>query len=391
MPHLRKRILEALLKESLGWSPVTAVFGQRQTGKTTLLKALSKSSETFDKADFILEFETQSSQILEAAPKPLFLDEVQKYPPVFDALKAAADQKRRPGQFLITGSVRFAQRKPIRESLTGRTTLWELLPLTTSELQETAFRHLFKDMLSPKPLETFQKKLEIKPSLILKQFVHGGLPGICFVRSTPQRDNSLRNHLATLLDRDLPLIRDTKTPPTQLLNLLRSLVPLQGEPLQLAGLARKLHLSAPTVKALLHAMEGLFLIRTHGHTVYFEDLGISHWLNPMAMSETGRHEQQWIFSELRAQAVYRPDDILTFGEHRTRGGAYVPFVFELRDGTTIGITYDPLERPSEKSLKSMQSLRKRSRRRTLALHLHSGQRAWESGKDALCVPYFWIA
>lgn len=138
-------------------------------------------------------------------------------------------------------------------------------------------------------------------------------------------------------------------------------------------------------------MEGLFLIRTHGRTFYFEDMGISNWLNPMAMSEAGRHEQQWIFSELRAQAVYRPDDIITFGEHRTRGGAHVPFVFELRDGTTIGITYDALERPSEKPLKSMQSLRKRSRRRTVALHLHSGTGAWASGIDAVCVPYFWIA
>ena len=173
---------------------------------------------------------------------------------------------QRNGQFLITGSVRFAQRKPIRESLTGRTTLWELLPLTTSELQETAFRGLFHDALTAQPLEAFLRKLKVQRSLIEKQFVQGGLPGISLIRALSQRDNSLRNHLATLLERDLPLIRETRTSPTQLMSLLRALVPLQGEPLQLASLGRKLRLSAPTVKALLHAMEGLFLIRTHGRT-----------------------------------------------------------------------------------------------------------------------------
>jgi len=391
MARLRKRILESKLKESIGWSPITAVFGQRQTGKTTLLRSLSKSFRSFDQASFTIEFAEQAGQILEASEKPLFLDEVQKFPPVFDALKTAADQKRRPGQFLITRSVRFSQRKPIRESLTGRTTLWELLPLTSSELQELPFRDLFKDAFANDPLKQFQAQPQVKLRTIEKQFTSGGLPGICFIRSHAQRENSFRNHVATLIERDLPLVRETKTPPSLILELLRQLVTELGQPISFAPLARRLRLSAPTVKSLLYALEGLFLIRSHGKCYFFEDLGIANWLHPIAMGERGKSELAWIFNELRAQATYRQSDILSFSEYRTRADAHVPFVFQLRDGNTLGITYDPGEYPSEKSIKSLHSLRKKSKRRFVGLLLHSGGRAWEQAPNYFCMPYHWIA
>lgn len=391
MPHIRTRILESALKESLGWSPITAVFGQRQTGKTTLLRSLSRSFKSFDQAQLAIEFAEHGEQILESSEKPLFLDEVQKFPPVFDALKMVADRKRRPGQFLITGSVRFAQRKPIRESLTGRTTLWELLPLTTSELLELPFRHLFKDAFSKHPLDRIRQQLQVNTRMIERQFKCGGLPGICFIRSHSQRENSFRNHVATLIERDLPLVREVKTQPEQILELLRQLIPIQGEPVSFAPLGRRLRLSAPTIKALLHALEGLFLVRSHGKGYFFEDLGLAHWLEPNAMQQRGRSELLWIFTELRAQAAYRQSEILSFSEYRTRGDAHVPFVFQLRDGNTLGVTYDPGEYPSEKSIKSLHSLRKKSRGRFAALLLHSGTRAWEQTPGYYCMPYHWIA
>ncbi len=365
MAHQRDRILRPLLEQSVGWSPITAVFGQRQVGKTTMLKAMSSSMETFDQPAFRQEFEKNGESILQASKKPLFLDEVQKYPPVFDLLKIAADRFKRPGQFLITGSVRFAQRKAVRESLTGRTTLWELLPLTTSELYSKPFRNLWKEWATDliKPLSKESNPPWISGKQLNHLYETGGLPGICFLRSEPQRLNAFKNHLATLIERDLPLIRETKISSGQIMELLRLLVRVQGQPINLSTLARAVRLSSPSVKALLLAFEGLFLIRLHGRTLFFEDLGVSYHLDPHAQKEAGRQQNQWIFLELRAQVNYRAQEVLQFSEFRTRGGSYVPFVIVTRSGETFGVTYDSLPYPSQKSLMGLQSLKKKSKGR----------------------------
>ncbi len=57
---------------------------------------------------------------------PLVIDECQLAPELFPALKEHVRQDQKPGQFLLTGSVRFSSRRAIRESLAGRIVAWEL-------------------------------------------------------------------------------------------------------------------------------------------------------------------------------------------------------------------------------------------------------------------------
>ena len=67
------------------------------------------------------------------APGTAF-DECQLSEPLFPALKERVRRNKRPGQFYLSGSVRFTSRKQIRESLTGRIMTADLYPLTLSEL-----------------------------------------------------------------------------------------------------------------------------------------------------------------------------------------------------------------------------------------------------------------
>ena len=52
--------------------------------------------------------------------EPLIIDEAHKAPVVFDEIKALVDSDRRPGRFILTGSVQFSSKLDIRESFTGR-------------------------------------------------------------------------------------------------------------------------------------------------------------------------------------------------------------------------------------------------------------------------------
>jgi len=66
----------------------------------------------------------------------LVIDEAQKVPKIFDAVKYTVDQDRRPGRFVLTCSTEFSRETMIQESLTGRLSRLRLFPLTISETLE---------------------------------------------------------------------------------------------------------------------------------------------------------------------------------------------------------------------------------------------------------------
>lgn len=104
MPHQRKRYISPILIDKLRFSPVVAIHGARQTGKRFLVRELlapelpESSYVTFDRsADRELAVNA-SEAFLEkySASAPLIIDEAQKVPEIFDAIKFLVDRQRRP-------------------------------------------------------------------------------------------------------------------------------------------------------------------------------------------------------------------------------------------------------------------------------------------------------
>ncbi|MCM2323751.1 MAG: AAA family ATPase, partial [Oligoflexia bacterium] len=140
MPHSRKRYLRELLLHALRHSPLVGVLGHRQVGKTTLLQQLTENYLSFDDEAVLERVSRNAKDFLsnEAAPSktsPIALDESQLAPSLFPALKELVRRSPRPGQYLLSGSVRFTSRKAIRESLTGRIINFELHPMSIAELE----------------------------------------------------------------------------------------------------------------------------------------------------------------------------------------------------------------------------------------------------------------
>ena len=111
MPHARPRHLESRIRQALAWSPSVSLVGMRQSGKTTLVKRICPGYLSFDDDALVGATEAGQWGRLLAQPRPLALDEVQKAPRVFSRLKLWIDERRRPGQFVLTGSVRFLSRR----------------------------------------------------------------------------------------------------------------------------------------------------------------------------------------------------------------------------------------------------------------------------------------
>ena len=89
------------------------VLGHRQVGKTTLIGDLCHRYYTLDDEDSRAHLANSSSEFLReiSGPGLVALDEVQLLPSLFPALKEWVRKHKAPGQFLISGSVRFTSQK----------------------------------------------------------------------------------------------------------------------------------------------------------------------------------------------------------------------------------------------------------------------------------------
>lgn len=143
MNSLRSRWFVKNLESALRVLPVTVVTGARQTGKTTLVKSLSPSRAyfTLDDVGVLDQAERQPDSLLRS--RPVTLDEVQRTPPLLLAVKRAVDERRRAGDFLLTGSANLLLMNRVADTLAGRAIYLELPPFCPAEWQQR------KDALLP--------------------------------------------------------------------------------------------------------------------------------------------------------------------------------------------------------------------------------------------------
>lgn len=374
MAHARDRHLEIPLKKILGFSPLVGVLGHRQVGKTTLVEKIAKTYVTFDQTTS----HRQASQDAEGFIKrfnafPVGLDESQLVPELFPSLKDHVRLHKRPGQFILTGSVRFTSRRAIRESLTGRIVLLELLPLCVTEMLARPPSKILLALMKAEWRRHFETTLSdhLAPASELakgeKSFWEstrkGGLPGVCFIRDEALRRLKWEAHIETILQRDLRLILETTLSYTTLRNLLAVLASAQGQPLELLALARKSRISVPTLRKLMAAFEGLFLIRilpTLGGekrpTVFFEDQGEAQHLADFSNNDLGTLTNL-LYMHLRVPfltPLTRGAEHFEMFQYRTRGGSYIPFGF--RHGSqSLGIIPSLEENPTPHVLGSARS------------------------------------
>ncbi len=104
-----QRNIVPMLREALRDTPVVLLNGARQTGKSTLVgSGVLENHEarylTLDEAGVLAAAEADPAGFLSALRGPVILDEVQRSPGLFPAIKAEVDRDRRPGRFLLTGS-----------------------------------------------------------------------------------------------------------------------------------------------------------------------------------------------------------------------------------------------------------------------------------------------
>ena len=132
------REISSVLIERFKQYPFVLVTGPRQSGKTTLCRAV------FDYLDYVnLEYPPDRDfaisdpvGFLNRFPNGAILDEIQRVPDLLSYLQVLGDEKRANSLFVLTGSEQFELSRTISQSLAGRIALLRLLPLSISELKQ---------------------------------------------------------------------------------------------------------------------------------------------------------------------------------------------------------------------------------------------------------------
>lgn len=116
--------------------PVAAVFGPRQSGKTTLARMTfpDKPYYSLENPDIRMAAEKDPRGFLQNIPSGAVLDEIQRLPVLLSYLQGIVDEQKNPGMFILTGSHQPDVHQAVSQTLAGRTALLTLLPFSITEL-----------------------------------------------------------------------------------------------------------------------------------------------------------------------------------------------------------------------------------------------------------------
>jgi predicted AAA+ superfamily ATPase len=326
MPHPRKRLALARLAKKLGFSPVVAIQGARQTGKSYLAREFIR--ESHPRAKYLSLDLLSLRQSAERSPQtflaehaealPLIIDEAQKAPDLFDAIKFEVDQQRIPGRFLLLGSTEFSRLSRIRESLTGRMSRIRLYPLTLAESIG---------------LELAEKSWPPTRKQILQYLALGGMPGIFAVRDADERTERFKDWVDLTCQRDIHQFAKLKLDSDLASAILSETCTLE-EPTQ-AGIARRLKTDPRRIASHLKALTELYVLQKllphpsgTGKPIYLPlDTGIATHLG----APLSRRLQIWVMNERMAKASYYPGKSRKFYYYRSTGKKFIHLVEEVVD------------------------------------------------------------
>jgi predicted AAA+ superfamily ATPase len=164
-----KRTLSNKLASLAQQFPVVSIIGPRQSGKTTLAKALFSghayiSLEDPNEREFAV---TDPKGFLRRFSGGVILDEIQRAPALLSYIQGIVDSEDRPGQFILTGSQQFHVMEKVTQTLAGRTALVNLLPFSLDEL-------LCRTSTDPWRLDEMPPQT-VQPSFTLEEIIFKGL------------------------------------------------------------------------------------------------------------------------------------------------------------------------------------------------------------------------
>lgn len=257
------RIAESLMRQALAAAPMVLLEGAKGCGKTWLGLSVARSKLLLDAdANDLAVARVSPRDALRENPYPKLVDEYQRVPELWNAIKGVCDEGRDPGRFVLTGSAEKVD-DVTRHSGAGRLIRVRLRPMSLFETGgstgEVSLRTLM-DGEPPPAARTAERSLRTWSEVVCM----GGWPRYLGMSSDAVQ-RLLIGYLNETVKADLPLETGVRRDPAKVMRLLRSHARHTATVATQASLARDTAgdgppLSRHAVSGYLNAMHRLFVL-----------------------------------------------------------------------------------------------------------------------------------
>lgn len=386
MEEYHPRWLEGRIHDALSDTPVVLLNGARQTGKSTLVEVFAHSQTgryfTLDDPTALAAAQSDPVSFIGDEQGLLIIDEVQKAPGLFAAIKRSVDRNRRPGRFLLTGSADVLMLPSAAESLAGRMEVLTLQPLSQGEIAHARpqfIQHLFANKPIPliHPLTRkavgAQGTSSTTPTSLIACVTTGGYPEALIRKRADRRQTWFESYVTTITQRDIRELSNISEL-TALPRLLKLLAARSGALMNVAELARASGIPQVTLHRYLALLEASFLFQPlpawHANLgkrlikapkSYLLDSGLACVLSGIDATTLtqaphyGGLLETFILGELRRECAALPSPPKVH-HYRSAGGVEVDFVIEDSAGRCAGIEIKATRSLSAKHFNGLRDL-----------------------------------
>lgn len=248
-----------LAEEIFSDTPVLTVSGARQVGKSTLVSQLLQNRShrllNLDNAATLQAAQTDPDGFVRQFPEGVVaIDEIQRVPALLRAIKAALDEDRRPGRFIVTGSSNLMNLKGAEESLAGRAETLRLRGFSQGE-RKGITEDFAANAWNPHPQLPASEFERID---YLRMITESSFPEIA--EATPRRrDRWVQAYVERVLTKDATDLYGIQYP-DRLRVLLGKIASQGASEFVAAHIGRELNIPERSVPGYLDALKNVFLI-----------------------------------------------------------------------------------------------------------------------------------
>jgi len=402
---IKRNITDNLLA-ALADSPVVLLNGARQTGKSTLVKTLAVKEHparylTLDDTSVLSAIRHDPAGFLAGLDGPVVLDEIQRAPELFVAIKAEVDRKREPGRYLLTGSANVLMLPKLSESLAGRMEILSLWPLSQGELAGT--REGFIDAVFSDTLKLSGPGTNDRFAT-LDKIIQGGYPEAISRKTESRRRAWFNSYITTILQRDVRDLANIEGL-TELPRLLSILATRAATLVNYSELSRSTTFPQSTLKRYMSLLEMTFLIQhlpawsgnmgkrlVKASKLVVSDTGMLAYLlgttseRMIKEGTIGPLLENFIVMELRKQSTWS-DTAPQMFHFRTQTGQEVDIVLEDASGRIVGVEVKSSATVGSEDFKGLKMLAEVTGDRFLrGIVLYTGREAIPYGQKLFALP-----
>ena len=402
----KKRWIGPQIKSAIKTFPVVVISGARQVGKSTFLKNEFPDVKYVSLDDFstLDQAKTDPSSLWIDTDK-VIIDEAQKVPEVFSAIKLAVDKTERKKRFLISGSSNLLLMKGISETLAGRAVYFEMLPMTYSEIGDKidAPRKFF-DLWKPDYKVEGQKLKTIDPVPFM---LKGYMPPLMHLTAIKYILLWWEGYVKTYLGRDIRELTQIESL-IDFKRVLDSLAVRTGNILNQTEIARDTGVSQPTVYRYIKLLEVSNIIKripayyrnrtkriTKSPKLFFIDPGLSVYLSGYydkdtlrSAREIGSFFETMVFLHLKVLSELMVPKVNIF-YWRTTTGKEVDFILE-HGKKLLAFEVKLTERPTFNDIKNLLTFIGDYPQTLRGILIHAGNSIKWLHSKVLAIPWWWI-